>query len=79
MYGCVKFKKRREKPNNFPIVDFLRNLITFFHRLGNVCIKSKIPRGMCNLYVNSRSVLIKWLFRGLSTGGEGPLTFLQGH
>ena len=64
--------------NNYGILDFSRNLVTFFHRLGNVCIKGETPRGMCNLHVNSRPVLIKSLFRGLSMEGEGPLTFLQG-
>ena len=79
MYSCVKFKKRGEKSNNFGISVFSLNLVTFFHRLGNVCIKGEIPRGIYNLHVNSRPVLIKSLFRGLSMEGEGPLTFLQGH
>ena len=78
MYGCVKFKKRGEKPNNFRIVDFLCNVITFFHRFGNVCIRDEIPEGMCNLDVNPGIVLINWHFRGLSTGNEGTLTFFQG-
>ena len=78
MYRCVKFKKGGEKLNNYRILDFSRNLVTFFHSLGNVCIKGEIPRGICNLHVNSRPVLIKSLFAGVSMGGKGPLTFLQG-